>query len=71
MYNFDNLENIDDSDIHLTIDFDLFLEMILLRIRGETIKYASFKKKKTLQKEQDLIQNIETLEQINPQILSF
>ena len=29
------------SDINLTITDDLFLEMILLRIRGETVKYSS------------------------------
>ena len=35
------------SDIQFTIDNDVFLEMLLLRIRGETIKFATFEKKKT------------------------
>ena len=46
VYNLHNLETIDDSEIHLTVDFDIFMEMLLLRIRGETIKYASYIKKK-------------------------
>ena len=33
-------------DIQFTIDNDVFLEMLLLRIRGETIKFATFEKKK-------------------------
>ena len=32
VYNLYNLENIDDSEIHLTVDFDIFMEMLLLRI---------------------------------------
>ena len=32
------------NNIQLLIDYDLFLEVILLRIRGESIKYGSRKK---------------------------
>ena len=34
------------SNIDLTISYDLFLETLLMRIRGETIKFASHLKKK-------------------------
>ena len=46
VYNLEKIHNIPDGSLHLTIDYDQFLEMILLRIRGETIKYASHQKKK-------------------------
>ena len=34
------------TKFQMTIDHDTFLEMLLLRIRGETIKFASNQKKK-------------------------
>ena len=37
IYNFENTHTIPDESLCLNIDFDLFLEMLLLRIRGETI----------------------------------
>ena len=42
------------------------MEMLLLRIRGETIKYASYIKKKMSENEKILMSNFETLEQANP-----
>ena len=33
------------QDIQLTVATDLFLETLLLRIRGESIKYGAYKKK--------------------------
>ena len=66
VYNLHNLETIDDSEIHLTVDFDIFMEMLLLQIRGETIKYASYIKKKMCENENILISKIQTLEQANP-----
>ena len=33
------------GDIQLTITYDRFLETLLLRLRGETLKYASIRKK--------------------------
>ena len=50
------------SDIQFTIDNDVFLEMLLLRIRGETIKFATFEKEKHVHLENTLIKDIETLE---------
>ena len=63
VYNPDNISNIHDSCIHFTISDSDFLEVLLLQIRGETIRYASVLKKKTTQKEQKLIKDIEDLEQ--------
>ena len=54
------------SDIQFTIDNDVFLEMLLLRIRGETIKFATFEKKKRVHLANTLIKDIETLEASEP-----
>ena len=62
IYNFENIHTIPDESLCLNIDFDLFLEMLLLRIRGETIKYSSYKKRQKKQIEKDLILEIESLE---------
>ena len=47
--------------ITLTIDWDIFLELLIMCIRGETIKFSSILKKKNL-KEEELIKDIEHLE---------
>ena len=44
------------------ISYSLLLEVILLRLRGETIKYSTIKKKKRLKKEEELIDEIAELE---------
>ena len=43
-----NLSYLEDhyKEVQFTIDYDTFLEMLLLRITGETVKFASFIKKK-------------------------
>lgn len=46
VYNFGNIHNIPDADISFTINDQLFLETLLLEIRGKTISYASYIKKK-------------------------
>ena len=50
----------------MVIDQDLFLEMLLLRIRGETIKFATAQKKNFSKIENQLISDIETLEAQEP-----
>ena len=57
------LSEIPVSDIRLTITDDLFLEMILLRIRGETIKYSSKQKRLKDNQENRLLSEIQSLEQ--------
>ena len=63
IYNFEHIHTICDESLCFNIDFDLFLEMLLLRMRGETIKYSSYKKRQTKKQiEKDLILDIESLE---------
>ena len=62
VYNFDFLENND--NIQMTIDNDLFLEVLLLKIRGETVKFASKLKRQTSQTETKLLEDIKTLENL-------
>ena len=59
------LSIISDEEIHFTINDGQFLEMLMMRIRGETIKYASLKKKKELEREQNLMTDIEYIEKNN------
>ena len=40
VYNLDNIHNIPDANISFTINDQLFLETLLLEIRGKTISYA-------------------------------
>ena len=44
-YNKDNLHKIPPSDINLTIDDQLFLDVLLMKVRSKTISYAAHKKK--------------------------
>ena len=41
VYNIENLDGIPDQNIQLTIYDRQFLEVLLLHLRGETIKFAS------------------------------
>ena len=45
IYNRDKIQEIDDNELQLTINVQLFLEMLLLEIRGKTISFASYIKK--------------------------
>ena len=54
-----NFENIPDEDLHFSIDDDLFLELLLMKIREITIPYTS-KLKKNRDREMNAL-----LEQIN------
>merc|ERR1712074_9970 len=46
IYNLENLNLIPDSELQFTIDDQLFLEVLLMEIRGKSISYSCFKKKK-------------------------
>ena len=48
--------------LSFTINYDLFLETLLLRIRGETIKYSSYVKKQQSILEEQIIEDIKNLE---------
>jgi hypothetical protein len=46
VYDRSTLSEIDDLGIHFTINNQLFLETLLIEIRGKTISYASYRGKK-------------------------
>ena len=58
-----NVEDTENTDLNLTINDQLFFEMLLMEIRGKTISYASFKKKQGDQKEKQILKDIEKLEE--------
>ena len=60
-----DLEDIPNSNIKFNITDQLFLETLLMEIRGKTIAYSSFKKKQDDNKEKQLIQEIENMEKQN------
>ena len=63
IYNIDRLSEIPDSEIQFTINDQLFLETLLMELRGKTISYASFKKKSRSNEEKILRSNINKLEE--------
>ena len=67
IYNLENIENIKNEDIQFVINDQLFFETLLLEIRGKTISYASFKKRKNEQDEMRLTKEIEKFES-NPNL---
>lgn len=44
-YNTQNVDNVHPNDIHWQISDRLYLETLLMNIRGKTISYASWRKK--------------------------
>ena len=51
-----------DNDIQFLISDQLFLETLLMEIRGKTLSFSAYKKKQREQQEKKLIADIETLE---------
>lgn len=62
VYCLDNLLDVKNDDIQFTINDQLFLETLLMEIRGKTISYSSYKAKCRNTKENDLIKEIELME---------
>ena len=58
----DYLINIPDNLVNFTITDGEFLEMLLLQIRGESIKFAPFLKRQTSELENKLVNEIAFLE---------
>ena len=58
IYNYDNLQNIPDSEIQFRINDQLFLDTLLMEIRGQTMSYSSYKKKQNDKKEMQLAEKI-------------
>ena len=55
-------DNISQTDIKFSISDQLYMEVLLMKIRGKTISYASFKKKETNKLEDNLNTEINKLE---------
>ena len=62
VYNIDEIQNIPDNEIQFTINDQLFLEVLLMELRGQSISYACFKNKQRNTKEKELICEIADLE---------
>ena len=62
-YNLDYVDQVPASDLQLKINDQLFLEVLLMEIRGETIKYASKKKRVNIERESSLEKDIKLLEE--------
>ena len=57
------MHNIPENEIQLFINDQLFLDTLLMNIRGQTISYSSFKKKQNDKKEMQLADDILKLDQ--------
>ena len=63
LYDRNEMHNIPISDIQFTISDQLFLDVLLMKIRSKTIGYATMKKRKTERKKRKkLEENIKPLE---------
>ena len=62
VYNPININTIPDEELHFTIDDCLFLENLLAKIRGETIKFSAKLKRERSLKIVDIERQIEQLE---------
>lgn len=63
IYNFNNLNTITNNDIQFIINDQLFMDILLTEIRGKSISYSSFKKKKLNEREKELEKDILLIEQ--------
>ena len=61
VYNMDQINNIPDDQIQFVINDQLFLETLLMELRGKSISFSSYKKKTLEKKEKELISSIEYL----------
>ena len=62
IYNIVQINNIPDDQIQFVINDQLFLETLLMELRGKSISFSSYKKKAADKKEKELISYIESLE---------
>ena len=62
VYNLDELTNIPDKNLQLIISDQDFLQILLVRLRGESVKYSTYLKKKSSETEKKLIKEIAELE---------
>ena len=62
IYNLEEIDNIPDSEIQFTINDQLFLDVLLMELRGKSISYSSYKHKERNKTEQELIKRITLME---------
>ena len=62
VYNMQCINTALEEELQITISETLFLEMLFLRIRGETLRYSSTKKKLEVSHESELLSDIEKLQ---------
>ena len=63
VYNTENIQNIPDTEIQFTINDQLFLDTLLMEVRGQAISFSSRRKKQNDKKERQLAEEILKLEQ--------
>ena len=75
IYNTENINTIPNDQLQFMINDQLFLETLLMEIRGKSISYSCFKKKENEKLEKQLIDDINILEsnltQNNIELLEF
>ena len=62
VYNMQSINTIPENELQTTTSENLFLEMLFLCIRGETVRYSSTKNKQEVSHESGLLSDIEKLE---------
>ena len=62
VYTFENINKVSNEDIQFVINDQLFLETLIMEIRGATISYSTFKKKHESNEEKQLMKDIDGLE---------
>ena len=62
VYNPENVMQTSDFNINFTISDSEFLELLLMQIRGETIRYSTFLKKQAMKQENSLKAEIDKME---------
>lgn len=55
MYKRENVRNIDNEVIKLIITDQTFLDVLLIKMRGRSIPFAAFKKKKEIDKKEKVL----------------
>ena len=62
VYDYNLINLVPNDELDLRIDDDIFMEMLLMQIRGKTIAYSSHKKKENTKREYELEKQIHELE---------
>ena len=63
VYCFENIKSVENTSLCFTISDQLLLDILLTEIRGKTISYLTYKKKKSTEREISLGKEIQLLEQ--------